>query len=109
MELKSEACFVRQGLTPGTLTHFLRGDTNLDGMLNVGDAIGLLEGIFTGTIIACEDSADWNDDGALDVSDPISVLGYLFSNGPAPAAPYPNCASDPSHDQLDCNQANICQ
>lgn len=109
MELKSEACFVRQGLTPGSLAYFLRGDANLDGMLNVGDAIDLLDGIFTGTPVACEDASDWNDDGQLDISDPINILGYLFANGPAPAAPYPNCASDPSHDQLDCVQANACQ
>lgn len=109
MELKSEACFVRQGMTPGSLAYFLRGDANLDGTLNVGDAIDLLDGIFTGAPIACEDASDWNDDGQLDVSDPINVLGYLFANGPAPSAPYPNCASDPSHDTLDCIQANACQ
>ncbi|OUU19899.1 MAG: hypothetical protein CBC13_11970 [Planctomycetia bacterium TMED53] len=109
MELKSEACFVRQGLTPGTLSYFLRGDVNMDGTLDVGDAIDLLGGIFSGTPIPCEDASDWNDDGQLDVSDPINVLQYLFANGPAPAAPYPNCASDPSFDLLDCAQANICQ
>ena len=82
---------------------------NLDGMVDLADAIDTLQGVFLGGLIACGDAADWNDDGKVDISDPISTLSYLFGGGPAPALPYPQCGSDPSFDSLGCDQLDICQ
>ena len=108
VELKSSGCFIRRGTFPGQIPHFLRGDMNLDGQVDLADAIDALQGIFMGGTMICRDSADWNDDGAVDVSDPISTLNYLFAGGPAPALPFPLCGSDPSFDTLDCDQINSC-
>lgn len=108
VELKSGGCFIRRGGTPGQVPHFLRGDMNLDGVIDLADAIDSLQGIFGGELMICHDAADWNDDGAVDVSDPICALSYLFAGGAAPALPYPQCGSDPVFDQLDCGQTNSC-
>ena len=108
VELKSSGCFIRRGIFPGQIAHFLRGDMNLDGQIDLADAIDCLAGIFMGGEMLCHDSGDWNDDGAVDVSDPISTLSYLFGGGPAPALPFPLCGSDPSLDTVDCDQTNSC-
>jgi cytochrome c peroxidase len=108
-ELKSSACYIRRGDLPGQVPNFFRGDMNLDGMVDLADAIDTLQGVFLGGLIACGDAADWNDDGKVDISDPISTLSYLFGGGPAPALPFPQCGSDPSFDSLGCDQLDICQ
>lgn len=108
VELKSAGGFIRRGSFPGQIPHFLRGDMNLDGAIDLADAIDTLQGIFSGGVMACHDAADWNDDGAVDVSDPICALSYLFAGGASPALPYPQCGSDPVFDDLDCGQTNSC-
>ena len=108
VELKSGGCFIRRGVFPGQIPHFLRGDMNQDGVIDLADAIDSLQGIFSGGLMACHDAADWNDDGAVDVSDPICALSYLFAGGSPPALPYPQCGSDVGHDQLDCGQPVSC-
>lgn len=108
-ELKSSACYIRRGEVEGMVPHFLRGDMNTNGLIDVGDAIEILQGIFSGGQIVCNDSADWNDDGKIDISDPICSLAYLFAGGVAPALPFPQCGSDPSFDSLNCGQLDLCQ
>jgi len=54
----------------------------------------------------CMDAADSNDDGFLDVSDVVFTLGYIFSGGSAPPAPFPNCDLDATpHDPLSCDDS----
>ena len=108
-ELESSACYIRRGEVPGQVPHFLRGDMNSDGFIDIADAIETLEGVFLGGLLACGDAADWNDDGKVDISDPIGTLSYLFGGGAAPALPYPQCGSDPSFDSLGCGQLDLCQ
>ena len=108
-ELESSACYIRRGEVPGQVPHFLRGDMNSDGFIDIADAIETLEGVFLGGLLACGDAADWNDDGKVDISDPIGTLTYLFGSGAAPALPYPQCGSDPSFDSLGCGQLDLCQ
>ena len=81
---------------------FRRGDSNLDGSVNLADAIAILDHLFGGSPIGCEDAGDSNDDGALNLADPIFLLGYLFSGESAPSAPGLNCGTDPSADSLSC-------
>ncbi|MEM7166709.1 MAG: CARDB domain-containing protein [Planctomycetota bacterium] len=83
---------------------FLRGDVSVDGFLNVADAVQLLQGLFTGAPLTCRDAADVNDDGSVDISDPVRLLQYMFGVGAVPPGPFPNCASDPTTDTLDCAQ-----
>ncbi len=82
---------------------FLRGDSNGDGQLDIGDAISILSCLFAGgTCPACEDHTDANDDGAVDIGDPIYILQFLFANGSQPPPPYPDPGPDPTPDNLFC-------
>lgn len=82
---------------------FQRGDCNVDGMTDIGDAIALLGELFSGgTPGPCADACDANDDGAKDIGDAIALLGHLFSGtGPLPN-PFGSCGEDPTTDALDC-------
>ncbi len=82
---------------------FVRGDTNVDGAVDISDAVASLQFLFSGGIISCEDATDANDDGALDIADPVAVLGRLFIG----AAPLPlpgdnSFGPDPTVDSLMC-------
>lgn len=81
---------------------FTRGDCNVDGGIDIADAILGLGILFSGSgPAACADSCDVNDDGGNDISDPIYLLGNLFSGGPTPPEPS-DCGPDPTTDGLDC-------
>lgn len=81
---------------------FIRGDANADGSFDVSDAIAIFGCLFLGTkCTLCTDSADANDDGLFDISDGIFLLSWRFLDGPGPLAPFPNCGTDPSADDLD--------
>lgn len=82
---------------------FLRGDVDFNGVLEITDAIGMLEFLFSaGSVPPCQDSADANDSGTLDVSDVIAILSFLFSGGAVLPYPYPSVGLDPTDDPLGC-------
>lgn len=81
---------------------FLRGDANLDGRVNIGDAYVFLNFQFGSQDILCEDAADANDDGLLNIADALYLLGYLFQGGAAPPGPFPRPGNDPTDDDLGC-------
>ena len=81
---------------------FIRGDANVDGGIDIGDAVYGLTYLFSGGDSSCKDAQDTNDDGAIDVADPIALLGLLFSGSEPPPAPFPDCGVDPTVDSLDC-------
>ena len=85
---------------------FRRGDANLDGTVDIGDAVFTLEGLFSGgDAPSCQDSADSNDDGLIDIADGVATLNFLFAAGPPPSSPgTSDCGADPTPDQLTCNQ-----
>jgi len=85
---------------------FVRGDANLDGFVEVSDAVTALLFLFGPLELECEDAADANDDGELNVADPIRVLRSLF--GGAPALPPPlssHCGPDLTIDAVHCATA----
>ena len=82
---------------------FLRGDTNQDGAVTIGDPIFLLSYLFDSGALSCEDSGDTNDDGALDVADVIYILQYLFAAQAPPPPPFPDPGADPTMDSLGCS------
>ena len=86
-------------LAPGS---FIRGDSNGDRIIDVGDPIALLGYLFLSGSLDCLDSGDFNDDGLLDLSDAVGVLGFLFSGGADPSYPYPVGGADLQEDSLDC-------
>lgn len=82
---------------------FLRGDANMDVVLNVADPIRILEYRFSGgEPPACMDAADGNDDGLVDMSDAIYVLSFLFQGGPAPPPPLGEPGPDATEDPQSC-------
>lgn len=78
---------------------FKRGDANIDGKVDLADAISILEYLFQdGDASPCMDTTDVNDDGNIDLSDPVAALLYLFSNEDIPAPGADNCDLDPTAD-----------
>ncbi|MBI4601803.1 MAG: PKD domain-containing protein [Planctomycetes bacterium] len=91
--------------TPLRANELIRGDCNMDGALDISDAIHSLSGLFlSGGGFACDDACDSNDDGRLDISDPKYALNYLYLGGAAPPAPFPLAGLDPTPDPLDCGE-----
>ena len=71
---------------------YVRGDCNDDTILNIGDAVFILNALFQGGLpIPCVDPCDANSDGRVDQSDAIYILNYRFLGGPPPASPFPDC------------------
>jgi hypothetical protein len=79
---------------------FIRGLVNADDELDLSDGIAVLVHLFAGRPLDCVDAADVDDDGALGVTDAISLLRFLFADGPGPRVPYPDCGVDVSDDEL---------
>jgi hypothetical protein len=87
---------------------FWRGDCNSSGSLDLADAIASLYFLFgLANLVTCVDSCDVNDSGAVDIADTVYFLGGLFSNGPPPLPPYPDCGEDPTADPLGCGSSSI--
>ncbi len=83
---------------------FIRGDANLDGSTDIGDAVFILSGLFgLGPLPTCLDAADTNDDGLTDVADGVYLLSFLFvPASPPPPAPFPTPGVDPTVDGMQC-------
>jgi hypothetical protein len=92
------------GMTFEVLSKFIRGDVNLDGLLDLSDPIRELLVLFLGETFSCREALDANDDGAVDVSDALRLLEYLFQDGAPPPAPYPSKGIDPTADSLGCGR-----
>ncbi len=66
---------------------FERGDANLDGGVDLSDAVAVLFHLFTGDFkLPCVPTGDVDSSGAIDVTDAVALLEHLFRGGPAPAA-----------------------
>jgi hypothetical protein len=89
---------------------FVRGDSNDDRAVNLGDAIFTLSNIYLGgDAPACRDASDANDDGAIDITDPIHVLGFLFLGGTRIPPPFPSCGIDDGREGPGCDAAAACR
>jgi hypothetical protein len=61
------------------------GDANDDGLVNLGDAVYLLNYLFKGGLPPAPNGAgDTNDDGVVNLGDVVYLLNYLFKGGPPP-------------------------
>ncbi len=88
---------------PPTAPFFLRGDVNMDVLIDLADVIFHLNYTFgSGELPGCLDAGDANDDGHSDVSDAIYLLDHLFSEGPNPWPPFPAPGADWTPDPIDC-------
>ena len=86
-------------LTTGTvevrgLEKFIRGDCNLDKIINISDPIMILNYKFAGASLECERAADANADSQVDIADPLFLLQFLFQQGSTPPAPFPEAGHD---------------
>ncbi|MCA8959760.1 MAG: hypothetical protein KDC38_04580 [Planctomycetes bacterium] len=88
---------------PAPLPTFERGDANLDGAIDLSDAVATLSYLFTAGTMSCPDAADTNDDGAVDIADPVALLAFLFQAGAAPPSPFGAPGFDPTVDDLRCS------
>ncbi len=90
---------------------FRRGDSNINGKVDISDSILNLSFLYLGEgEIHCQDAADANDDGKLDVSDPITILHYLFIGGLILEPPGPFiCGVDRTTDSLGCSLYDSCE
>ena len=88
-----------------------RGDCNMDGAMDLTDAVFVLGFAFIGTEApVCLVTCDFNGDGNLDITNAVYVLNFLFSGGPPPAAPWPNCGIPNENDlSLGCDVEFACQ
>ena len=73
---------------------FVRGDANNDGAIDISDVLCVLDRVFTGAVLPCDDAADTNDDHHLNVADAVGLLEYLFLFSPGLPAPFPDCGWD---------------
>ncbi|HVR75690.1 MAG TPA: hypothetical protein VMT52_15250 [Planctomycetota bacterium] len=90
---------------------FRRGDRDDNGIVGIGDAVTLLDGLFRGGgDPACPDAADFDDNGAVNIGDAVFILSALFRGGeqiPPPGSI--TCGEDPTEDDLgDCTYASDC-
>ena len=87
---------------------FIRGDCNVDGAVDISDALCVLFDRFVpGSQTTCASTLDADDSGAADVADIVFLLEYLFRQGSAPPSPFPNCGEVGSPD-IDCDSNNVC-
>ncbi len=89
--------------------NFVRGDVDVDGELNLADALAILGHLFQRRAApTCAKAADVNDDGRLNVSDAIVVLLRLFAGG-SPLAEPSSCGTDATADALSCASYSGCE
>ena len=88
---------------------FKRGDSNIDGGVNIADAVWILSYLFAGgKPLDCMDAGDANDDGKINIADAVTILGHLFGGeGPLPV-PFDECGTDETEDELGCERFPPC-
>ncbi len=99
--ISADGAFAPKTLTNGQVLiedgpFFLRGDGNLDGLIDVADAVTILEFIFFGNPVGCQEALEINGNVSIAASDAVDLLVYLFAGGTAPPAPIPSSGSAPT-------------
>ena len=94
-----------EGISPDRPV-FRRGDPNVDGAVNLTDAISILGHLFQGAgELPCMASADVDGNKELQLADPILLLRYLFQGADqAIPSPGPGECAPVSFDE--CKQSN---
>ncbi len=72
----------------GDVCDYKCGEANGDGIINVGDAVYVINYIFkSGPAPIPRDAGDANCDRAVYVGDAVYLINYIFKSGPAPCCP----------------------
>lgn len=107
-EVEDYKVTIYEGCTQCTEQEFIRGDANNDGQVDDADVTLIMEYALSGAPKpACMDAADADDNGIVDLSDATSILHYL-NGGPIIPEPFPDCGTDPTSDNLTCEQYDYC-
>jgi len=87
---------------------FNRADADGNGKHNVLDVVLIVRMILGDLTFRydCQDILDANDDGELNITDALSVVEWVFKDGPDLPAPFRACARDSTDDALDCGESN---
>lgn len=73
---------------PVNVTNRLMADANTDDMVNVADAVYVINYVFkNGPVPDPLEIADANCDGQANVADAVYVINYVFKGGPGPCCP----------------------
>lgn len=86
---------------------FERGDCNDDGLFDIADGITLLDALFLGGTVPCQNACDGNDDELMDIADAIYILAGLFNGGPLPPGSG-TCGPDATVGTLTCDSYDSC-
>lgn len=83
---------------------FVRGDGNLDEVIDISDALVIIDYLFAGSIVPCPNALDADDNEVVSLGDALQVLCVVFScAGSVPIPPpHPDCGEDPSAGSLTC-------
>ncbi|MCZ6792064.1 MAG: CotH kinase family protein [Planctomycetota bacterium] len=88
---------------------FVRGDANIDGDVDISDAVTILAHLFLGDAeLRCIAAADANFSRDVDLSDAISILEFLFGGTAVLLKPFPACGHEPVGAGLSCDVGPPC-
>ncbi|MBN1417467.1 MAG: IPT/TIG domain-containing protein, partial [Planctomycetes bacterium] len=93
------------------LAEFRRGDCNVDGSVNVSDAVIILRYLFDDTLASvptCDLACDANASERITVSDAVYLLLFLFGGGSPPDGGV-GCQPVPEDGVLGCRAYGACQ
>ncbi len=70
------------------LASYIPGDANGDGVINVGDAVHIINYVFKGGVEPSPfDAGDANCDTVINVGDAVHIINYVFKGGQVPGCP----------------------
>jgi hypothetical protein len=82
--------------------YIIRGDSNGDGIVDVSDAVKIMQYLFLGENLQCLGAGEINGDGVIDLSDSLYLLNWLFLGGPEPFKFNAQC--EEKHSECQSNQ-----
>ncbi len=89
--------------------NFKRGDSDSNGVLQITDAVRILNVLFLGIgTLSCDDAADADDNGKLQLTDAVRILNVLFLGIGSIPAPFPDCGPDTTADEITCLSSTAC-
>ncbi len=99
----------RDELELHSMPTFQRGHATGADTLSITDPIRILSYLFLGDAAPlCAKAADADDNGKVEITDAIRILSYLFLGGAEPPAPFQQCGTDPTPDDLRCEAFKSC-
>ncbi len=88
---------------------YVRSDCNDDGVINIADAVNLLQATFNPggpEVIRCDEACNFDRDSQITILDATLIIEYQLLDGPPPSDPFPNCGF--TLDDLGCLEFKSC-